>query len=128
MCLLVSKALGQARSCPLPRPGQVAPGPVLGESPSQGLGSRPSIQQMKSVRVGVSVSSPGPPEEALQPLPSPHTQGGSRACSWRLWLQLCWRPLQECVTGPSVPGRYPGWGVRIANWLLCFASNYTKFP
>lgn len=109
VCLLVSGATGQAWTSPLPPPPLVAQGLFWEKAPHTAWALGQAAKQMKSVSVGVSVSSPGPPEEALGPLPSPRTRAGAQACCRQLCLQLCCCSLQECGTGPNVPGRYPMW-------------------
>lgn len=92
-----------------PPPPLVAQGLFWEKAPHTAWALGQAAKQMKSVSVGVSVSSPGPPEEALGPLPSPRTRAGAQACCRQLCLQLCCCSLQECGTGPNVPGRYPMW-------------------
>ena len=66
------------------------------------------------------------PQRKPSSLCPPPTQGGSPSLFLAAVTAAALLLLQECVTGPSVPKRYPMRGLRGANLALHFASNYTK--
>lgn len=66
------------------------------------------------------------PQRKPSSLCPPPTQGGSPSLFLAAVTAAVLLLLQECVTGPSIPKRYPMRGLRGANLVLRFASNYAK--
>lgn len=119
---------GQGLKFTPPPPLLGGPGPVLGESPSYCLGSCPRALDEVSECGGEGELTQGPQRKLSSLCPPPDTQGGSRGCSWQLWLQLCCCTLPECVTGPNVPGRYPMQGLESLIWFCVLPQTAQSSP